>query len=184
MAPKKFEIGFIVILAFVLCRGAFAQSSCASTLFSLYSCMNYVTGNTSSPTPSCCSSLSNVVDTQPQCLCPLVNGGGSSFGFSINQTLAMALPAVCNVQTPPLSRCNGGVEGPTSAPGPSPLSSPTDGSTEPADTPSTNSDPSMPSGGGSRTVPATNASTSNRSYAASLIQLTVLALFIYNCLDS
>ncbi|GFP82855.1 hypothetical protein PHJA_000428600 [Phtheirospermum japonicum] len=84
------EIGFILIVAFILCKGAIGQSRCSSTLLSLSSCMNYVMGNTSTPSSSCCSSLANTVQSQPQCLCPLLSGGSSTFGISINQTLAMA----------------------------------------------------------------------------------------------
>lgn len=98
----------IIVLAFMLSGEATAQSSCTGTLLTLSSCLNFVTGNTSTPSTTCCSSLGSVVQSQPRCLCSLLNGGGgSSLGISINQTLAMALPALCNVQTPPVSQCNG-----------------------------------------------------------------------------
>ncbi|KAK6120071.1 hypothetical protein DH2020_046201 [Rehmannia glutinosa] len=154
-------------------RGTNAQSSCSSTLLSLASCVNYVTGNTTVPSSSCCTSLASVVQSQHQCLCPLLNGAGSSFGISVNQTLALALPAVCNVQTPPVSQCNGGANGPATAPAPSPLSSPTDGSNEPADDdPTTTPVPSIPS------VPTTNGNTSGGSSVASSIRLSAFALLI------
>lgn len=99
-------MGFVLVLALILyCRGAMAQSGCSNMLTGLSSCISYATGNSSAPVPSCCTSLANVVNSQPQCLCPLLsNGAGSSLGFAINQTLALALPATCNVQTP---QCNG-----------------------------------------------------------------------------
>ncbi|KAK6135032.1 hypothetical protein DH2020_031210 [Rehmannia glutinosa] len=179
MASKNYETVLVLFLAFILCRGTNAQSSCSSTLLSLASCVNYVTGNTSVPSTSCCTSLASVVQSQPQCLCPLLNGAGSSFGISINQTLALALPAVCNVQTPSVSRCNGGANGPATAPAPSPLSSPTDGSNEPADDdPTTTPVPSIPSGTGSKTVPTTNGNTSDGSSVASSIRLSAFALLI------
>ncbi|CAN1233208.1 Non-specific lipid transfer protein GPI-anchored 5 [Linum perenne] len=63
---------------------ATAQSGCTSALMSLSPCLNY-----------------------PQCLCQLVNGGGSSLGITINQTRALGLPSACKVNTPSASRCSG-----------------------------------------------------------------------------
>ncbi|CAN6997769.1 unnamed protein product [Brassica oleracea var. botrytis] len=85
-----------------------SQSSCTSALISMAPCLNYITGNTTSPSQQCCSQLSSVVQSSPDCLCQALNGGGSQFGLNINQTQALALPRACNVQTPPISRCNGG----------------------------------------------------------------------------
>ncbi|XP_058204106.1 non-specific lipid transfer protein GPI-anchored 5-like isoform X2 [Rhododendron vialii] len=106
MAPKGTEKGLALFLVVMLWNGAAAQSGCTSALISLSPCLNYVRGNLSTPSPSCCSKLSNVVQSQPQCLCMLLNGGASPLGITVNQTLALGLPGVCNVQTPPVSRCN------------------------------------------------------------------------------
>ncbi|XP_059274587.1 non-specific lipid transfer protein GPI-anchored 5-like [Lycium ferocissimum] len=135
MASKRIEIGLTLTLALVLIQwdGARAQSDCTAALVSLSPCLNYVTGNTTTPSSSCCSQLSRVVTSQPRCLCSVLNGGGSSFGVSINQTLAVALPSACNVQTPPVSRCNAGANGPAASTADSP---PADSSRESPDNPS------------------------------------------------
>ncbi|XP_048600362.1 non-specific lipid transfer protein GPI-anchored 5-like isoform X2 [Brassica napus] len=83
-----------------------AQSSCTTALISMSPCLNYITGNTTSPSQQCCSQLGNVVRSSPDCLCQALNGGGSQLGINVNQTQALALPRACNVQTPPVSRCN------------------------------------------------------------------------------
>ncbi|PIN19470.1 hypothetical protein CDL12_07841 [Handroanthus impetiginosus] len=127
MAYKVTKIGLFVLLLALLSDRTTAQSGCTTTLMGLSPCLNYVSGNSSSPSSSCCSQLSNVVQSQPQCLCLLLNGTASSYGFNINQTLAVGLPSVCNVQTPPVSRCNEG-NGPTA--------SPTTPESHPADSPS------------------------------------------------
>ncbi|KAL3505946.1 hypothetical protein ACH5RR_031328 [Cinchona calisaya] len=88
-----------------------AQSDCTSTILTMASCLNYVTGASETPPASCCSALANVVQTNPRCLCAVINGG-AQLGVSINSTLALSLPAVCNVQTPPVSRCNETSPGP------------------------------------------------------------------------
>ncbi|KAK6141352.1 hypothetical protein DH2020_024902 [Rehmannia glutinosa] len=135
---------FLALLS-VLSTKTTAQSSCKNTLMGLSPCLNYVTGNSSSPSSSCCSQLSNVVQSQPQCLCLLMNGAASSYGININQTLALALPGVCNVQTPPLSRCND-VNAPTGSPV-TPQSPPADSTKAPETKPSGSDVPS-----GSKTV--------------------------------
>lgn len=107
MAPKSVSI-IGAVLAFALVSTMVnAQSGCTSVIVSMASCLNYVSGSAATPTPSCCSALENVVKTQPRCLCTIVNGGGGSLGVNINQTLALGLPGVCKVDTPPSSRCNG-----------------------------------------------------------------------------
>ncbi|XP_052207927.1 non-specific lipid transfer protein GPI-anchored 5-like [Diospyros lotus] len=99
----------VVAMVVVIWAGAVSaqsSSSCSNALISLSPCLNYITGNTSTPSSGCCSQLANVVRSQPQCLCEAINGGGgSSLGINVNQTQALALPSACNVQTPPISRC-------------------------------------------------------------------------------
>ncbi|EOX94709.1 PREDICTED: non-specific lipid-transfer protein-like protein At2g13820 isoform X2 [Theobroma cacao] len=107
---KGAMLAAVVIVAATLWTGAVAQSSssCTNVLVSMSPCLDYIQGNSSKPSSSCCSQLANVVRSQPQCLCEVLNGGASSLGVSVNQTQAMALPTACNVKTPPASQCNGG----------------------------------------------------------------------------
>ena len=107
MAQGRMEMGLVLVLVTMLWAGAAAQSSCTNVIISMSPCLNYITGNSSTPSSGCCSQLASVVRSQPQCLCQVLNGGGSSLGININQTQALALPGACNVQTPPLSQCNG-----------------------------------------------------------------------------
>ncbi|KAG5246230.1 non-specific lipid-transfer protein [Salix suchowensis] len=103
MAAIRMEVLLAISLAATLCAGAMAQSSCTNVIISMSPCLNYITGNSSSPSSSCCTQLANVVKSQPQCLCEVVNGGASSLGVNVNQTQALALPSACNVQTPLLA---------------------------------------------------------------------------------
>lgn len=150
-------MGLVLVLVTMLWAGAAAQSSCTNVIISMSPCLNYITGNSSTPSSGCCSQLASVVRSQPQCLCQVLNGGGSSLGININQTQALALPGACNVQTPPLSQCNAA----------SPAGSPA-GTPESSDT---------PSGSGSKTVPTTEGSTS----AGSSIKLSISHLFFLLC---
>ncbi|VAI23133.1 unnamed protein product [Triticum turgidum subsp. durum] len=100
----------------LLVSSASAQSGCTTALVGLYPCMNYISGNDTAPTKSCCSLLGSVVQSQPQCLCSALGGDSSSLGgMTINKTRALELPKACNVQTPPASKCNGGGSAPGAA---------------------------------------------------------------------
>ncbi|KAF5768288.1 putative plant lipid transfer protein/Par allergen [Helianthus annuus] len=144
----------LVVTIAVLCSCAMAQSSsgCTNVIISMSPCLNYISGNSSTPSSGCCTQLATVVKSQPQCLCEVLNGGGSSLGLNINQTQALELPRACNVQTPPTSQCNAG----------SPGSSPT--------TPSSPNSPSG-SGGGANTVPSGSGSSNTISTLFACAQL-------------
>lgn len=109
MASKKIEVGLMMIFVLVMLssKPIMAQSNCMNVIISMASCLDYVTGSSKNPTPSCCSSFANVVRTQPRCLCTVLSGGGSQLGVNINNTIALQLPGACKVDTPPVSRCNG-----------------------------------------------------------------------------
>ncbi|CAK9160684.1 unnamed protein product [Ilex paraguariensis] len=173
MAPSKITMGIVLALVITMfTTRAMAQSGCTNVLIGMASCLNYVTGSSTTPSSSCCLALASVVKSQPQCLCTALSGGGSALGININQTLALALPAACKVQTPPVSRCNGG-NGPALSPVSSPETSPGDSSDETSDSPGGSPMP----GGGSKTVPG-NGATSNGSTIKMSLQLIAFLLFM------
>ncbi|KAB2092537.1 hypothetical protein ERO13_A02G033200v2 [Gossypium hirsutum] len=140
--------GLALVMVTLLWAGTMAQSDCTSVLITMAPCVDYVTGTSSTPSVPCCSQLANVVQLQPHCLC-MAFSGGSSLGVEVNQTLALALPQLCHVKTPPESSCK-------AADGPavisiSPSSSPQGLPPHPNDTAGSNSSTS----GGSRTIAAT-----------------------------
>ncbi|XP_020095901.1 non-specific lipid-transfer protein-like protein At2g13820 [Ananas comosus] len=149
MAHKIMSLGlaFAVATAILSARYAVAQTGCVTAIISLAPCLGFMTGNTSVPGSPCCSALSSILQSQPQCLCAVLGGAASSLGVAINNTRALELPGACKVKTPPVSQCNA-VSG---APAASPTASPTPVTTTPA-TPTTPETPTMPSGA---TTPAT-----------------------------
>ncbi|KAL6008054.1 hypothetical protein ACLOJK_033560 [Asimina triloba] len=195
MAARCMEMGLVAVLMAVMWAGAEAQLGCTPAIVGLTPCISYVTGNSSTPAPTCCSQLASIVSSQPQCLCAVLSSGSSSMlGFSLNQTQALTLPTACNVQTPPVSQCNA-AGGPATAPAEAPAAaaaatSPSEPTT--ASAPATPSAPSLPSDkpssptvpsptqasapsaprNASKTVPSTSKNTSGASSTA--VPLSVL----------
>ncbi|MFS7930743.1 putative plant lipid transfer protein/Par allergen [Helianthus anomalus] len=184
-------MGAVLVLMVMVLGGAQAQSStCINALMGLSPCLNFVSGNTSTPSPACCSQLSTVVQSQPRCLCSLLNGNLPNIGVTINQTLAVALPGACRVQTPPITLCNGVANGPAGAPASAPTIAPT-GSTETPTDPSEGTPevqapaapltPTTPSGSGSgsgsKATPSTNNNASDGSKFGAPTYLLLLAVF-------
>ncbi|GLJ07985.1 hypothetical protein SUGI_0079050 [Cryptomeria japonica] len=122
-------------------QGVMAQSGCTTALVSLSPCLNYISGNQTTPSQGCCTALGTVVQNNPSCLCQLLTGN-NSLGIPINQTRALAMPAECKVSTPSVSQCQGS-GAPTTSPSPTtsgvPPSSPSAGS---SGTPTTETPPS------------------------------------------
>ncbi|KVI03905.1 Bifunctional inhibitor/plant lipid transfer protein/seed storage helical domain-containing protein [Cynara cardunculus var. scolymus] len=77
MACKMIGMVLAMVLVVSICGGAMAQSRCTSALMGMSSCLNFITGNSSTPASSCCSQLANMVRSQPQCLCQALSGSGS-----------------------------------------------------------------------------------------------------------
>ncbi|KAI3794961.1 hypothetical protein L1987_37602 [Smallanthus sonchifolius] len=117
------HMGLAFVLLTLCWEGSMAQPGCTSVLIGMAPCLTYVTGSSKTPSSSCCSSLANVVKSQPQCLCTALDDSTmASLGISINKTIALSLPHACNVKTPPVSRCNAGNNAPVMAPAKSPES--------------------------------------------------------------
>ncbi|KAJ6796910.1 non-specific lipid-transfer protein-like protein [Iris pallida] len=179
MAQGRVETCLALVFLTMMWAQTLAQPNpnCMPAITSLAPCLGFITGNSSTPSSSCCTTLASVVQTQAQCLCTVLNGA-PQLPFVVNQTQALALPGACNIQTPPLSQCNAAsgsaapapaptsTETPSATTAPSPSTSTTpsvpSGTTTPK-TPATPSVPSVPSpakGAGSKTVPTTGASSS------------------------
>ncbi|XWS31550.1 hypothetical protein CRYUN_Cryun23aG0085900 [Craigia yunnanensis] len=145
---------------------------------SLAPCLNYITGNSSTPSSACCSQLKTVVQSSPQCLCSALNSG-ASLGITINQTLALQLPGACQVQTPSIRQCNGGTSGtPLTPPAASPTGSPSDSSDETPEGAITPSASDIPSGAGSKSFPSIDGGSSDASIAKASLHSVLFLLFI------
>ncbi|BAU02804.1 hypothetical protein VIGAN_11238800, partial [Vigna angularis var. angularis] len=72
-------------------------AECTSSLIPLIPCTPFVQGTSPSPGSLCCGNLKQIYSQEPHCLCLLFNATNFS-SFPINRTLALQLPALCNLQ--------------------------------------------------------------------------------------
>ncbi|KAK1306040.1 hypothetical protein QJS10_CPA10g00753 [Acorus calamus] len=96
-----------------------------------------------------------------------------------SETLALALPGACNVQTPPVSQCNAAAPA-TTPPAESPNATPDDSPSTPSvpgnPTPTSTATPNAPSGNGSKTVPGRSGQSSDGS--SNVFSLSALLLLL------
>ncbi|KAH7661503.1 Plant non-specific lipid-transfer protein/Par allergen protein [Dioscorea alata] len=103
----QLKVKLAMVIVCMLCYQSLGQLSCMPFVTSLSSCMSYIMGNATAPTPLCCSNLADVIQTQARCLCTVLNSGAAQLGIPVNQTQALTLPGVCSVTVPALSQCTG-----------------------------------------------------------------------------
>ncbi|KFK37567.1 hypothetical protein AALP_AA4G273500 [Arabis alpina] len=174
---RTYAITFVAIVAALWgVTKAQPSSSCVTTLTTLAPCLGYITGNSTTPSQTCCSQLDSVIKSSPQCICSAVNSPIPNIGLNINRTQALQLPNACSIQTPPLTQCNVAI-GPT---GPPPAPSPADETSSEALTPT--SSPGARSGAGgrgsSKTIPSTGTGSSSGNVDCVPLHLLMFATFV------
>ncbi|CAI8594849.1 unnamed protein product [Vicia faba] len=70
---------------------------CTSNLLPLIPCTPFLQGAVSAPASDCCSNLNQLYSQEPHCICFLLNDTAFT-SFPINRTLALQVPALCNLQ--------------------------------------------------------------------------------------
>lgn len=83
---------------------------CMTAVLNASDCLGYVTPGSKErrPDKACCPELAALVDSQPVCLCQLLNGqAAAAYGISIDTARALGLPKACRVDAPPPTLCAG-----------------------------------------------------------------------------
>ncbi|WJZ90128.1 hypothetical protein VitviT2T_009296 [Vitis vinifera] len=104
----------------VISANAQISTPCTTSMISSFTpCLNFITGSTSgngsSPTAGCCSSLRSLTSTTMDCACLIITGS-VPLQLPINRTLAISLPRACNMGSVPIQCKASGT--PLPAPGP------------------------------------------------------------------
>lgn len=84
-------------------------SECSSDLQKLMGCLNYAQGKANTPTKDCCGAVQTMKDSEPKCLCYLIqqahNGSAPLKNMGIQEAKMLQLPTVCQLQNASLSFC-------------------------------------------------------------------------------
>ncbi|XP_051143286.1 non-specific lipid transfer protein GPI-anchored 12-like [Andrographis paniculata] len=102
------------------------ETDCMSVLINMADCLSYVEAdsNLTKPDPLCCHEVSDLISTQPVCLCKFL-ANSSQFGLSdIDTNKALKLSTLCNISASAQLCSVIGVPVPGLAPSPSPAISP------------------------------------------------------------
>ncbi|KAL0385368.1 UNVERIFIED_CONTAM: hypothetical protein Sradi_2931100 [Sesamum radiatum] len=92
------------------------EKECAEQLTNLAACIPFVSGTAKQPTKECCEDTKKVKTAQPKCLCVLIKESSDpSMGLPINTTLALQMPAACNIDAK-VSDCPSLLNLPTDSP--------------------------------------------------------------------
>lgn len=102
MGRDKMMIIFCIVMA-SLAMASMAtieddEQECAEQLTNLASCIPFVSGTAKKPASECCQDTQKLKASKPKCLCVLIKESTDpSMGLPINTTLALQMPAACNI---------------------------------------------------------------------------------------
>ncbi|XP_038710323.1 non-specific lipid transfer protein GPI-anchored 13-like [Tripterygium wilfordii] len=102
---NKIAVSYIVVMVVAsLTMASMAtfeedEKECADQLANLASCIPFVSGTASKPTPQCCQDTQKVKTNKPKCLCVLnKESTDPSMGLPVNTTLALHMPSICKIE--------------------------------------------------------------------------------------
>ena len=85
------------------------SEECSSTLQKVMGCLSYATGKANTPTKDCCSAVQGVKDSEPKCLCYVMqqahNGSAQFKSSGVQEAKLLQLPTACQLQNASLSFC-------------------------------------------------------------------------------
>ncbi|KAJ4827960.1 hypothetical protein Tsubulata_032835 [Turnera subulata] len=84
-------------------------AKCSSELQKVSDCLGFATGKANLPTKQCCTSVKEMKEEDPKCLCFMMqqthNGSDQIKSLGIQETRLLQLPSACQLQNASLSDC-------------------------------------------------------------------------------
>ncbi|XP_018836768.1 non-specific lipid transfer protein GPI-anchored 1 [Juglans regia] len=106
-----FSFLFFLLFCGLVCKvgGADFAKECSQDFEKVVQCLNYVTGKAKTPTEECCSSVKEIRDSNPVCLCYFIqqthNGSEQIKNLGVQETKLLQLPTACNLKNASISNC-------------------------------------------------------------------------------
>ncbi|GFS33883.1 hypothetical protein Acr_00g0031070 [Actinidia rufa] len=82
---------------------------CSNDFEKVATCLNYATGKAEAPTKECCASVTEIKDSDPVCLCYIIqqthDGGEQVKSLGIQEARLLQLPTACKLTNASASNC-------------------------------------------------------------------------------
>ncbi|GAA0185993.1 hypothetical protein LIER_33281 [Lithospermum erythrorhizon] len=166
---------FLIMVSVGLVRGddATLQKDCANLMTKMTNCLGFATGKNDAPTKECCTSVTEVKDSNPACLCFFIQqihkGDANLKSLGLQEARLLQLPTVCKLTNASVSECPKLLNLPANSPDVAIFKS--------ASNASSSSSPATPQSG---TTPAST-STSNAFKNTQAVALAIVSIFIFAC---
>ena len=90
-------------------NGDGVTEECSGDFQKVMGCLSYATGKANTPTKDCCSSVQDIKESDPKCLCFIMqktnNGSAQIKSLGIQEAKLLQLPTACKLQNASLSFC-------------------------------------------------------------------------------
>ncbi|KAG2702729.1 hypothetical protein I3760_06G104000 [Carya illinoinensis] len=84
-------------------------TKCASDFEKVVPCLNFVTGKAATPAKDCCSSVTEMRDNHPECLCYFIqqthNGSEQIKSLGVQDDRLLQVPPACSLKNASISYC-------------------------------------------------------------------------------
>lgn len=82
---------------------------CGQVVQKVIPCLGFATGKEATPSKQCCDSATVIKDTDPECLCYIIQqthkGSAESKSMGIREDRLLQLPSACQVKNASISNC-------------------------------------------------------------------------------
>ncbi|GAA0168172.1 hypothetical protein Leryth_017983 [Lithospermum erythrorhizon] len=110
----KGKIEILAFFMFMICSGMVSgddtlQTECATLFTKMTNCLAFASGKNDAPTKECCTSVTEVKDSNPACLCFFIQqvhkGDANLKSLGLQETRLLQLPSVCKLTNASVSEC-------------------------------------------------------------------------------
>lgn len=113
MKMKMLVVAVALLVVFLggheVAAAASTEEKCGADFPKLTVCLTYATGKAAVPTKDCCNSVQGIKDSEPECLCFLVQqihkGDDKIKSMGIQESKLLYLPTACTLKNATLAEC-------------------------------------------------------------------------------
>ncbi|KAI4297105.1 hypothetical protein L6164_037010 [Bauhinia variegata] len=100
---------FLLTLAAGTVYGDDLRDKCTKDVQKVIPCLSFAKGDAAVPTKECCSAATAIKESEPDCLCYIIQqthkGSPESKSLGIQEARLLQLPSVCNIKNASITNC-------------------------------------------------------------------------------